>query len=75
MIQENDINEGGFPMEKKYPAAGVVGTGFIGPVHVEALRRIGVPVLGLVSSSLRGQRRFLKCWVYEGVWIDRGTCG
>jgi predicted dehydrogenase len=31
--------------------AGVVGTGFIGPVHVEALRRIGVEVLGVVGSG------------------------
>ena len=30
---------------------GVVGTGFIGPVHVEALRRIGADVVGLVGSS------------------------
>jgi predicted dehydrogenase len=29
----------------------VVGTGFIGPVHVEALRRLGRPVLGIVGSS------------------------
>jgi predicted dehydrogenase len=28
-----------------------VGTGFIGPVHVEALRRLGVPVLGVLGSS------------------------
>ena len=27
--------------------AGVIGTGFIGPVHLEALRRIGVPVAAL----------------------------
>jgi predicted dehydrogenase len=31
--------------------AGVVGTGFIGAVHVEALRRLGVEVVGLVGSS------------------------
>lgn len=31
--------------------AAVVGTGFIGVVHVEALRRIGVDVLGVVGSS------------------------
>ncbi|HEY8584363.1 MAG TPA: Gfo/Idh/MocA family oxidoreductase [Capillimicrobium sp.] len=31
--------------------AGVVGTGFIGVVHVEALRRLGVEVLGVVGSS------------------------
>jgi predicted dehydrogenase len=36
--------------------AAVVGTGFIGPVHVEALRRIGVHVRGILASSLeKGQ--------------------
>jgi predicted dehydrogenase len=30
----------------------VVGTGFIGPVHVEALRRIGVQVRGVLGSSV-----------------------
>ncbi len=29
--------------------AGVIGTGFIGPVHVEALRRLGVPVVALAD--------------------------
>jgi predicted dehydrogenase len=31
--------------------AGVVGTGFIGVVHVDALRRLGVDVLGVVGST------------------------
>lgn len=31
--------------------AAVIGSGFIGTVHVEALRRIGVPVYGLLGSS------------------------
>ncbi len=31
--------------------AAVIGTGFIGTVHVEALRRIGVNVLGVLGSS------------------------
>jgi predicted dehydrogenase len=31
--------------------AAVVGTGFIGVVHVDALRRLGVQVLGVVGSS------------------------
>ena len=31
--------------------AAVVGTGFIGVVHVEALRRLGVHVHGVVGSS------------------------
>jgi predicted dehydrogenase len=33
------------------PAAAVIGGGFIGPVHVEALCRIGVEVIGLLGSS------------------------
>lgn len=33
-------------------SAAVVGTGFIGPVHVEALRRIGVNVTGVLGSSI-----------------------
>jgi predicted dehydrogenase len=31
--------------------AAILGTGFMGRVHTEALRRIGVPVLGVVGSS------------------------
>jgi predicted dehydrogenase len=31
--------------------AAVVGAGFIGPVHVEALRRLGVPVAGILGST------------------------
>lgn len=33
------------------PRAALIGGGFIGPVHAEALRRIGVPVVGLLGSS------------------------
>jgi len=29
----------------------VVGTGFIGPIHVEALKRLGVNVMGIMGSS------------------------
>jgi len=32
-------------------SAAVVGTGFIGPVHVEALQRLGVRVTGILGSS------------------------
>ena len=31
--------------------AAVVGTGFIGVVHVEALRRLGIEVAGVVGST------------------------
>jgi predicted dehydrogenase len=39
--------------------AAVVGTGFIGVVHVEALRRIGVDVMGVVGSSPERARQKL----------------
>jgi len=31
--------------------AAVIGVGFVGRAHVEALRRLGVPVVGLLGSS------------------------
>src|SRR5262245_65490902 len=34
----------------KYGVA-LVGTGFIGPVHVEALRRLGRPIVGVLGST------------------------
>jgi predicted dehydrogenase len=38
--------------------AGVIGTGFIGTVHIEALRRLGVNVAGVLGSSAgRGAER------------------
>jgi predicted dehydrogenase len=37
--------------------AAVVGTGFIGPVHVEALRRAGVRVAGVLGSSPEKSRQ------------------
>ncbi|HEV3166233.1 MAG TPA: Gfo/Idh/MocA family oxidoreductase [Isosphaeraceae bacterium] len=33
------------------PKVALIGGGFIGPVHAEALRRIGVPVVGMLGSS------------------------
>jgi predicted dehydrogenase len=38
-------------LREKPLSAVVVGTGFIGPVHVEGLRRAGVHVAGIVGSS------------------------
>ena len=35
----------------------VIGTGFIGPVHVEALRRLGIPVIGVLGSTPAKSRR------------------
>jgi predicted dehydrogenase len=36
---------------KPHLFSAVVGAGFIGPVHVEALRRLGRPVVGVVGST------------------------
>jgi predicted dehydrogenase len=35
--------------------AGIIGTGFIGPVHLEALRRLGVPVTALCDLPQRAK--------------------
>jgi predicted dehydrogenase len=40
-------------------AAAVVGLGFVGKAHVEALRRVGIPVLGALGSS--GERTVAAC--------------
>ncbi len=45
----------------------VIGTGFIGPVHVEALRRIGIEVVGVLGSS--AQRSLEAAKKFR---IDRG---
>lgn len=41
--------------------AGVVGTGFIGPVHIEALKRLGVQVTA-VCGSTHGARAMADQW-------------
>jgi predicted dehydrogenase len=33
------------------PGSAVVGVGFIGPVHIEALRRLGRPIVGVLGST------------------------
>jgi hypothetical protein len=35
--------------------AGIIGTGFIGPVHIEALRRLGVQVTAICGSTASAQ--------------------
>ena len=44
-------------MKDDAPRVAVIGGGFIGPVHVEALRRIGIEVVGLLGSSPDRARR------------------
>ena len=56
-MRNNDRSERGMTGIADIGAA-VIGTGFIGTVHVEALRRIGVQVRGVLGSTPeRGARR------------------
>lgn len=50
-------------------SAAVVGTGFIGPVHVEGLRRAGVYVAGILGSSPEKSQAAAK-----RLGIPRGYC-
>jgi predicted dehydrogenase len=56
--------------------AGVVGTGFIGAVHVDALRRLGIEIAGVVGSSReRAEAKGLGPVVesYEALLADRSV--
>ncbi len=45
----------------------IVGTGFIGPVHVEALRRLNRPIMGILGSTPEKSRQ-----AAQGLSIARG---
>ena len=47
MLSAADLPHMNTPKRINQLRAGIIGTGFIGPVHIEALRRLGVPVIGL----------------------------
>jgi len=49
--------------------AGVIGTGFIGPVHIEALKRLGVHVTAVCGSS-RGAQATADYWGIPHVFGD-----
>ncbi len=50
---------------------GVIGTGYIGPVHIEALKRIsGVKVKALTSGTLENARRVAQKYDVEQVYND-----
>jgi len=44
--------------------ASVVGVGFVGRAHVEALRRLGITVCGAMGSSQ--ERTGIRTWVMVG---------
>jgi len=49
--------------------AGVIGTGFIGPVHIEALKRLGVQVTAICSST-KSARATADQWGIPEVYGD-----
>jgi len=48
----------------------VIGGGFIGPVHVEALRRLGVEVAGLLGSSPARAQTIADAQAIPKVYVD-----
>jgi len=50
--------------------AGVIGTGFIGPAHVEALRRLGIEVVGIAGSSPERARPKAEALNIRKVYAD-----
>ena len=56
--------------------AGVIGTGFIGPVHIEALKRLGVQVTAICGATKRAEAT-ARQWGIPEVYGDydyRGLC-
>jgi predicted dehydrogenase len=49
--------------------AGIIGTGFIGPVHIEALKRLGVQVTAICGST-RNARATAEKWGIPEVYGD-----
>src|SRR6185503_15227542 len=49
--------------------AGVIGTGFIGPVHIEALKRLGVQVTAICGST-KSARAAANKWGIPEVYGD-----
>jgi len=49
--------------------AGVIGAGFIGPVHIEALKRLGVQVTAICSSTAKA-RALAAQWGIPEVYGD-----
>jgi predicted dehydrogenase len=52
--------------------AAVVGTGFMGPAHVEALRRLGIPVVGVLGSSPEKSRQAAQSLDLRKAYHDFG---
>lgn len=49
--------------------AGIIGTGFIAPVHIEALKRLGIQVTAICASS-KSARKTAELWGIEEAYGD-----
>jgi predicted dehydrogenase len=52
------------------PTAAIVGTGFIGAVHLEALRRLAIPIAGIVGSSAERAAEKAAEWSIDRAYSD-----
>ena len=59
----------GMPLPLHHLRAGVIGTGFIGPVHIEALKRLGVQVTAICGST-RSAQATAERWGIPEVYGD-----
>ncbi|MBG86453.1 MAG: oxidoreductase [Verrucomicrobiales bacterium] len=57
------------PKSLTHLRAGVIGTGFIGPVHIEALKRLGVEVTAICGST-KNAKATAKKWGIPEVYGD-----
>ncbi len=57
------------PIPLTHLRAGVIGTGFIAPVHIEAIKRLGVPVTAICGSTA-GAKETAERWGIPEVYGD-----
>ena len=57
------------PLPLHHLRAGVIGTGFIAPVHIEALRRLGIQVTAICGSTKSAQATAAQ-WSIPEVYGD-----
>jgi len=57
------------PIPLTHLRAGVIGTGFIGPVHIEAVKRLGVPVTAICGSTTSAKETAAR-WGIPEVYGD-----
>ena len=61
-------------LTKQTIGVGVAGTGFIGPAHIEGLRRNGIQVLGLAEDTPENAGRRPLSWVSPVPTVPSRIC-